>query len=93
MKDLRGRDGLGARALEVLILTAARTSEATGMRWEEIDLAAAVWTVPAARMKLKREHRVPLSPRALALLQERRPRRWRSPAGTRPPSPLSCGRE
>jgi integrase len=72
MKRLREQAGLGARALEVLILTAARTQEATGMRWEEIDLAAAVWTVPAERMKLKREHRVPLSPRAVALLQERR---------------------
>ena len=70
--ELRGREGLGARALEVLILTAARTQEATGMRWEEIDLAAAVWSVPAERMKLARPHRVPLPARALAILQERR---------------------
>ena len=55
-------------AFEFLILTALRTSEVLGARWEEIDVADAVWTVPAKRMKMKRVHRVPLSPRALALL-------------------------
>ena len=52
---------LSARALEFTILTAARTGEAIGARWDEIDLKAKVWTVPAARMKAKVEHRVPLS--------------------------------
>lgn len=56
-------------AFEFLILTALRTSEVLGARWEEIDAADAVWTVPAKRMKMKRMHRVPLSARALALLQ------------------------
>ena len=72
MARLREREGLGAPALEWTILTAARTTEAAAMRWEEVDLASAVWTVPAERMKLKREHRVPLSPRAVAILAERR---------------------
>lgn len=55
-------------ALEFLILTAARTSEVLNLEWNEIDLEDALWTVPAARMKAKRTHRVPLSPRALELL-------------------------
>ena len=56
-------------AFEFLILTALRTSEVLGARWEEIDAAEGVWTVPAKRMKMKRVHRVPLSPRALAILE------------------------
>ncbi|WGW02328.1 tyrosine-type recombinase/integrase [Tropicibacter oceani] len=56
-------------AIEFLILTAARSGEVRGAVWSEIDLSAAVWTVPAERMKAKREHRVPLSPRAVAILQ------------------------
>jgi integrase len=68
---LRTRQGLAAQALELLILTAARTSEVTGMRWEEIDLEAALWTVPASRMKGHRPHRSPLSSRAVAILKER----------------------
>ena len=55
-------------AFELLIMTAARTNEVLGARWEEIDLANAIWTIPAARMKTRREHRVPLAPRALAIL-------------------------
>jgi integrase len=66
--SLRARDGIAARALEFLILTAARTGEVSGARWEEIDLAAKVWTVPASRMKAGRQHRVPLSDAALAVL-------------------------
>lgn len=66
--DLRRRDGMGARALEFAILTAARSGEVRGACWDEIDLQAAVWTVPAARMKAKREHRVPLSLHAIAML-------------------------
>lgn len=59
-------------ALEFLILTAARSGEVRGATWEEIDLAAKVWTIPASRMKAKRPHRVPLSARALALLDQAR---------------------
>jgi integrase len=70
MAALRERRGIAAPALEFLILTAARTGEVAGMRWEEVDLKAALWTVPKERMKAGREHRVPLSPRAVALLGE-----------------------
>jgi integrase len=68
--NLRGREAAAASALEFLILTAARTGEVIGARWNEIDLANKTWTVPAERMKAHREHRVPLSPRALAILRE-----------------------
>jgi len=64
------RDALAALALEFLILTAARTGEVIGARWSELDLEAKVWTVPAARMKAGREHRVPLSPPAVAVLEK-----------------------
>jgi integrase len=66
--DLRKHEGLGARALEFSILTAARSGEVRGATWGEVDLQAGVWTVPAERMKAKIEHRVPLSAAALALL-------------------------
>lgn len=69
---VRMRKAVSARALELTILTALRTSEVTGARWQEFDLDAALWTVPASRMKRKVEHRVPLSPPALAILVERR---------------------
>ena len=59
-------------AVEMAVLTASRVAEVTGATWREIDLGAAVWTIPAARMKAKREHRVPLSRRALEVLQEAR---------------------
>lgn len=68
MADLAIREGVSARCLEFIILTAARSGEARGARWEEIDFAAKVWTVPAARMKRKKAHRVPLSEAALAAL-------------------------
>jgi len=67
---LRGREGMSARALEFAALTAARTGEVLGARWQEIDVAAKVWTVPAERMKAGREHRVPLSDAALAVLEK-----------------------
>jgi len=67
---LRAQEGIAANALEFLIITAARTGEVIGARWDEIDLLDRVWTVPAARMKAHREHRIPLSPRALAILTE-----------------------
>ena len=68
MKELRNREGMATLALEFVILTAARTSEVLGATWQEIDLEKAVWTIPSARMKGGREHRVPLSPAALAVL-------------------------
>jgi len=58
-----------ARALEFTILTAARTRETIGAQWVEIDLDQRLWTVPAVRMKAGKEHRVPLSERAVALLE------------------------
>ena len=61
--DLRGREALAALALELCILTAARSGEILGMRWEEIDFDKKVWTVPAHRMKAGREHRVLLKSR------------------------------
>ena len=61
---------LRARALEFAILTAARSGEARGARWEEIDFQTKIWTVPAGRMKGGREHRVPLSGRAMDILDE-----------------------
>jgi integrase len=67
---LRQQEGVAARALEFLLLTAARTGEVIFARWSELDLLDKIWTVPAARMKAGREHRVPLSPRVLAILQE-----------------------
>jgi integrase len=73
--DLEERDGIGSLALRFAILTAARTGEAIGARWEEIDLDKQTWTVPAARMKGSREHRVPLSPQALAILEEIGPKK------------------
>jgi integrase len=69
MSDLRGRDSTSAHCLEFLILTAARTGEVIGAQWNEFDLAAKVWTVPANRMKGNREHRVPLSSRAVEIVQ------------------------
>jgi integrase len=65
---LRRQEGIAPLALEFAILTAARTGEVIGARWNEIDLAEKVWTVPASRMKAGREHRVPLSAEALAVL-------------------------
>jgi integrase len=68
MGELRARQETSARALEFLILCTARTSEALGARCEEINLDERVWTIPASRMKGGREHRVPLSDAALAVL-------------------------
>lgn len=70
VRSLSGQEGLAAKALEFLILTAARTGEVVGARWDEIDLDKATWTVPAHRIKARREHRVPLSPRAMVILRE-----------------------
>src|SRR6202041_3561099 len=67
--SLRQHQGIGARALEFTILTAARLGEVVGAQRSEIDLAAKVWTIPANRMKGGKEHRVPLSAAAVALLK------------------------
>jgi integrase len=76
LQRLRAAEGMGARALEFAILTAARSGEVRGATWEEIDLEENVWTVPASRMKAGKEHRVPLSAAAVALLKavERAPK-------------------
>jgi integrase len=66
---LRGKPGVAARALEFTILTAARSGETTGARWDEIDLAKKTWTIQPDRMKGDRLHRVPLSARALDILK------------------------
>tara|TARA_B100000678_G_C18205982_1_gene501388 strand:- start:642 stop:1853 length:1212 start_codon:yes stop_codon:yes gene_type:complete len=66
---LRSRSATAARALEFLILTAARSGEVRGMTWSEIDLDAKLWTIPAERMKADKEHIVPLSGPALAILE------------------------
>jgi integrase len=65
---LRQEQAIAARALEFLILTAARSVEVMGMLWSEVDLRNRVWTIPGSRMKSGREHRVPLSDRAVAIL-------------------------
>jgi integrase len=69
MQELREQPGAAARALEFAILTAARTGEVRGAKPGEFDLDKGIWIVPASRMKAKKEHRVPLSPRALELVK------------------------
>lgn len=69
MAELRERDGLGARALEFLILTASRSGEVRGATWDELDIEERIWVVPAHRMKSQREHRVPLSDTAFELIR------------------------
>jgi len=80
VRSLRAKAGqdVGPVALELLILTAARTGELINARWEEFDIGKAMWTVPGSRMKAGREHRVPLSPPALEVLSTARER---GPAG------------
>jgi integrase len=68
MAELREQEGVAARALEFTILTAARTGEVIGARWSEIAADGRLWSIPAARMKAQREHRVPLSAAAQAIL-------------------------
>jgi integrase len=69
MAEIRAREGNAARALEFTTLTAARSGEVLGATWEEIDLEHKVWTVPASRMKARKQHRVPLSEAAAAVLR------------------------
>jgi len=69
LASLRERDALACTALEFCVLTAARSGEVLGMRWSEVDLENATWSVPKERMKAGRPHRVPLSGRAVAILR------------------------
>ena len=80
--ELRSRNAMAALALEFAILTAARTGEVLGATWREIDLEKAVWTIPASRMKAGKEHRVPLPPRAIEILEATKPfgKDWLFPA-------------
>jgi integrase len=73
VRALHQREAVAALALEFTILTAARSGEVIGAQWSEIDLAKATWTVPAERMKAGKEHRVPLSPRAIEILESLKP--------------------
>jgi integrase len=70
MRMLEARDGTAALAFQFLILTACRTGEVQGARWCEFDLDKATWTIPAPRMKARREHRLPLSKAAMAVLKQ-----------------------
>jgi integrase len=69
MAELSSNGSVSALALRFLILTATRTSEVLQAQWQEINLEAAVWTIPAERMKARREHRVPLSDATLRILE------------------------
>jgi integrase len=91
MAELREREGVAARALEFTIITAARTNEVLGARWDEMDLDGKVWIVPPSRMKAEREHRVPLSRAALAVLKQMQALRQNDFVfpGDRPARPLS----
>ena len=95
MIRLRNESGVAAQALEFTVLTAARTGEAIGATWAEVDLVGKLWTVPAPRMKAGKEHRVPLTEAALAVLtrvatlrQDKTPQEFVFP-GSRPKEPLS----
>jgi integrase len=91
MEQLPGKEAMAARGLEFLILTAARSGEVLGATWSEMDLDKAVWTISAKRMKAGKEHRVPLSPRALAIVTESQETRISDYVfpGHRPNRPLS----
>ncbi len=69
IKELHRREGLAPKALEFIVLTASRVSEAVNAKWDEIDWQRKLWVVPAERMKAHREHRVPLSEAAIRLLK------------------------
>jgi len=91
MDKLHAQEGIAARALEFLILTAARSGEVIGARWDEFDFEGKTWTVPGERMKAGRPHEVPLSPRALAIVKAQQKIRTGDYvfAGRRPTEPLS----
>jgi integrase len=95
--QLRECNVVAAMALEFCILTATRSGEVYGARWSEIDVEAKVWTLPAARMKAAREHRIPLSARALTILEDATPRLasdyvFPSPRGRKPLSHVSMAK-
>jgi len=69
MAELRKREGMASRALELIVLTATREGEVLGAVWEEFDMTAKIWTIPAERMKSGKEHRIPLSEGAMKLLE------------------------
>ncbi len=97
MATLLTDDAIAPRALAFCVLTASRTGEVLGAQWSEIDMAAKVWTIPAARMKAAREHRVPLSDPALAILENLYPIRmsayvFPSPRGPRPLSHVAMAK-
>lgn len=87
VKGLKTRVSTAARALEFLIHTAGRTSEVLGMRWRELDLESKLWTVPAERMKMRREHVVPLTQAALTVLNAM------AVFGAEPDAPVFPGRK
>lgn len=91
-QTLSKRDTMAAHALAFTILTAARTSETIFARWSEIDEAEKLWIVPAARMKMKREHRVPLTTEALAVLAKAKPPNGAKPSAWIFPSLFRRGR-
>jgi integrase len=88
LADLRTRQGTAALALEVTILTALRSGEALRAEWREIDLQARIWTIPKERMKGGREHKVPLVPRVVEILETLPRGRYVFP-GSRPDRPLN----
>jgi integrase len=91
MEQLANQPGIAARALAFTVLTATRTGEVIGATWDEVDLVSGVWTIPARRTKVAREHRVPLSTQAVAILtaqQEQRTSAYVFP-GQRRDRPLS----
>jgi integrase len=97
MAAIRADNSIAARALEFCILTATRTGEVLGARWSEIDMGVNVWTVPPARMKSAREHRVPLSRHARAALEGLSRTRtceftFPSPRGARPLSHIAMAK-
>jgi integrase len=97
MAKLRKDESISARALEFCVLVAARTGEVLASRWDEIDLASKVWTLPATRMKAGREHRVPLSKRACEILEIIKQQRsgefiFPSPRGSRPLSHIAMAK-
>jgi integrase len=73
VRALHTREATAALALEFVILTASRSGEVVGAKWDEVDLDKAIWTIPAVRMKAAKEHRVPLSPRAVEILESLKP--------------------
>ncbi len=95
MADISGRPGIAPRAFAFAILTASRSSEAMHARWGEVDFASRAWTIPGERMKAAREHRVPLSAQALAILKTIKPKQAKPSdyvfPGPKTDKPLSNG--